>query len=135
MLLWQLGDMWADLSSFVEAPVTVVTANGTATLLNAGEGWSCRVPLNGGHTLVGDSTRVPLATIAVATSCGLVIRGDTADSARMTTNVALVIEGLHSDWQKLARWPLDGTWNVAGHPERPCGAAYCVVDELLRSAR
>ena len=82
----------------------------------------------------GDLARVPLAEVVVATACGLVTRGVSIGSDHCTTRISLVIDGLHEDWEEHIEWPLAEVWNAAGHPECTCGAAYCVVDKLVRAA-
>lgn len=84
--------------------------------------------------MAGDLARRPLAEVVVATACGLVTRGDTIGSDHSTTRVSLVIDGLHEAWPEYVQWPLTEVWNPAGHPERPCGARYCLVNRLLRAA-
>lgn len=134
LVIWRRGDRWADLRPLLLRPVTAVTTNGTAHLINVTEGWSCRLPLAGGHWMVGDLERLPLSSISVATSCGITSHGVEAGSWHATTKVAYLIDGLRPDWATYVEWPPAEPWNPAGHPDRSCGAAHCIVKKYLDQA-
>lgn len=127
--MWKTGDMWRDLDhefSCVSGAITVVTENGTSRVLHMGERWQMRVPLHGAHAMELDCVRQPLATIDVATSCGLVTTSRYGWHA--TTPLIAVLVGAHGEWASstegaalIARQP-----SAPRHPARNCGAAYCV---------
>lgn len=127
--LWQQGDRWADFAELLRAPATVVTASGTTRLLDVAAGWTTRLPYSAIDRLPYDGHRVPIASVPVATACGLRIDGP---APCWTTEVALVIADLIPEWASTAGvvWPPPGNWSAVGHPERPCGAVHCVVAKL-----
>jgi hypothetical protein len=131
--LWQQGDRWKDLAEILRAPATVVTASGTTRLIDVAAGWTTRLPYSAIDRLPGDGERVPITSVPVATSCGLRIAGP---APCWTTEVALVLADLVPAWQATGvEWPPRGRWSALGHPERPCGAAHCVVAMLRHVGR
>jgi hypothetical protein len=132
VVIWQLGQEWRDLRAEVLGlgdAVTVVSRHGTARVLSP-EGWQLRVPLEGGHRMHLDDARQPLATIDVATPCG-VHTTDGQGRWHATTRLILVLRGAHPDWLRpgigrdLLEASLRGDWEAPGHPTQPCGAVYC----------
>lgn len=131
-VLWRLGERWLDLLPRLNlaGSMTVVSLNGTATLLNLDEGWEQRVPLEGGHRLPGDGERHLLTAVLCATPCGLHIAGR-GGRWHQTTRLLLVVEGLHPRWletplgQEAFRSVLRRRWEAPGHPPGACGARYC----------
>lgn len=130
--MWRLGDAWRDLAPEVEAadgPVTVVSASGTARILSA-TGWQVRVPLEGGHVMARDLVRHPLARLVCATPCG-VHTTDYIGGWHQTTPLVLVLAGEHPRWllTDVGRRVFPAVRSkrrpAPGHPEQPCGAAYC----------
>lgn len=131
--LWQQGDRWADFAELLGAPVTVVTTSGATRLLDVGAGWTTRLPASAIDRLPGDSERVEVTSVPVATACGLRIAGP---EPCWTTEVALVLADLVPDWRAAGvEWPPQGRWSALGHPERPCGAVHCVVARLRLAGR
>ena len=129
LVLWRQGDQWTDLIELVRTQATVVTTSGTTRLLDVPAGWTTRLPRAAIDRLPRDGERVPVTSVRVATSCGLRIGGP---EPYWTTEVALVLAGLHPDWEATAGdlWPPRERWSALGHPERPCGAVHCVVARL-----
>jgi hypothetical protein len=92
-LIWVAGDPWRDRTRAVSAePVTVVTRNRTARLLNLDEGWQERVPLQGGHVMAADGDRQSLACVAFASPCG-VLTCTVEGQWHVTTLVVAVLVG------------------------------------------
>lgn len=131
LVIWRLRDPWRDLTSELgtaSEPVTVVSINGTARIM--AEGWQVRVPLEGGHVMARDLVRHPLARIITATPCG-VCTTDGRGGWHATTPLILVLAGEHPRWLRTPAGQEALTsvrargWQVDGHPDEPCGAAYC----------
>jgi hypothetical protein len=130
-LIWVAGDPWRDLTREVsEQPVTIVTRNRTARLLNLAEGWQERVPLHGGHVVAADGDRQSLAFVEFASPCG-VLTWTVEGHWHVTTPVVAVLVGLDAGWAtsteaKHAQRRLVTGPSPANHPESDCPVAYCI---------
>lgn len=133
-VIWTDGDAWRPLTeeALDAGKVTVISLNGSARLLDLRPGHlrHRRVPLEGGHTMAGDGDWRPLRTFQLS-PCGFTL---TMPEGRWAagTPVRLVIAGLHPHWTTTAVGAatvdriLARTYDASpGHPDQPCGAAYC----------
>jgi hypothetical protein len=130
-IIWRDGDRWRDLTKSVTSrgAATVISSHGTAMLIDAAAGYYRRLPLEGGKRLPDDGTWLPLGSYSL-TPCGLVVDGDTWHRG---TAVRLVLNGLAPTWARtnLGRAVLADVVerrviSIAGHPDDPCRAHYCI---------
>jgi hypothetical protein len=137
-VLWRVGDAWQDFQPLAQ-PVTVVTRNLSAMLIDPLKGWTIRIPAGSRRSMFKDHQRRPLA-ILVATSCGVVVRGADPAEWHASTRVRLLLRGLHERWADQlaatgAQLPAAEAWNGHTHPAGACGAVYCIHDPEHTASR
>lgn len=125
-VLWTPNHPWVDFMPLLygEAvgPVTFISQNRSAYVINPGESWWRRETVLEFNRWSYDGVRLPLLQVLCATSCGLVLwyAADYEDFAA-TTPIVLVVAG------ELLADAIDVT-NVSrpsGHPLTRCHAPYC----------
>ncbi len=139
--LWHLGDPWLDLLPLLppNGPVTVVSAHGTATILDAGTGWHRRIPLEGGHRLPGDGERWRYDQVLCATPCGVNISSSNGWWHR-TSRLILVAAGAHPRWldstlgRDVYMQVIRSGWSAPEHPPGPRGALHCMNGTIRLTA-
>ena len=137
-VLWTLSDGWTDLAALITdaGEATVASTNGTTRLFRIGNdgAFHARVPLEGGHVMVGDHDWRRLETLTGG-PCGLTLAGPVGSHWAKGTPIRLLLAGLWPHWASLpetratveaviSRTPLP---RPVGHPAGVCGALYCLA--------
>jgi hypothetical protein len=131
--VWEAGDPFTDLVPLLDLHrvLTIVTANGTATVLDSIAGMTTRVPLEGGHRMRYDLEWRLLQGVVVANTCVTQIDVQPG-SFHVTTSARLVLNGYQPRWvehpsngattlrQVIDQTPIPDT----GHPDELC-CAWC----------
>lgn len=128
--LWKLGDPWRDLQPEIVGAVELIAAvseHGSIRLLDVANQVQIRMPGPHRGALPNDLYGVDLASVAVATPCGIVTWGRGRTSWGATTRLRALLAGPLVEITAAIDLPQlpESQWAV-GHPDGTCGAAYCV---------
>lgn len=130
-VLWRLGDPWRDLLPEIASSsetIQVVSGQGSVRHVNVLNRWQLRVAGPGGAFIRGDGIMTDLASVSVATPCGIITWGHGPDSWSASTVLLLVATDIPDNWTEIKKGLQVADYHAtfASHPPHDCGARLCL---------